>query len=93
MTFEEFGLNPEILKAIAEMGFESPTPIQELTISHLISSTQDLVALAQTGTGKTAVFGLPVLNNISMRTKEIQSLMLCPNCELSMLNTRDLVFF
>jgi ATP-dependent RNA helicase DeaD len=90
MTFEEFGLKPEILKAIAEMGFENPTPIQEVTIPHLISSTQDLVALAQTGTGKTAAFGLPVLHNISMQTKEIQSLMLCPTRELCLQITRDL---
>ncbi|MEI8112037.1 MAG: DEAD/DEAH box helicase [Bacteroidia bacterium] len=90
MTFEETGLKPEILKAIAEMGFVNPTPIQEVTISHLISSTQDLVALAQTGTGKTAAFGLPVINNISMQVKEIQSLILCPTRELCLQITRDL---
>lgn len=90
MTFEETGLKPEILKAIAEMGFENPTPIQEVTISHLINSTQDLVALAQTGTGKTAAFGLPVINNISMQIKEVQSLILCPTRELCLQITRDL---
>jgi ATP-dependent RNA helicase DeaD len=90
MTFEETGLKPEILKAIAEMGFENPTPIQEVTISHLISSTQDLVALAQTGTGKTAAFGLPVINNISMQVKEVQSLILCPTRELCLQITRDM---
>lgn len=90
MTFEETGLKPEILKAIAEMGFENPTPIQEQTISHLINSTQDLVALAQTGTGKTAAFGLPVINNISMQVKEVQSLILCPTRELCLQITRDL---
>lgn len=90
MTFEETGLKPEILKAIAEMGFENPTPIQEVTISHLITSTQDLVALAQTGTGKTAAFGLPVLNNISMQIKEVQSLILCPTRELCLQIARDL---
>jgi len=90
MTFEETGLKPEILKAIAEMGFVNPTPIQEVTISHLISSTQDLVALAQTGTGKTAAFGLPVINNISMQVKEVQSLILCPTRELCLQITRDL---
>lgn len=90
MTFEETGLKPEILKAIAEMGFENPTPIQEVTISHLITSTQDLVALAQTGTGKTAAFGLPVINNISMQVKEVQSLILCPTRELCLQITRDL---
>ena len=90
MTFEETGLKPEILKAIAEMGFENPTPIQEQTISHLISSTQDLVALAQTGTGKTAAFGLPVIHNISMQIKEVQSLILCPTRELCLQITRDM---
>lgn len=90
MTFEETGLKPEILKAIAEMGFENPTPIQEQTISHLISSKQDLVALAQTGTGKTAAFGLPVIHNTSMQTKEVQSLILCPTRELCLQITRDM---
>jgi ATP-dependent RNA helicase DeaD len=90
MTFEETGLKPEILKAIAEMGFVNPTPIQEQTISHLISSTQDLVALAQTGTGKTAAFGLPVIHNISMQIKEVQSLILCPTRELCLQITRDM---
>lgn len=90
MTFEETGLKPEILKAIAEMGFENPTPIQEQTISHLISSKQDLVALAQTGTGKTAAFGLPVINNTSMQIKEVQTLILCPTRELCLQITRDM---
>jgi ATP-dependent RNA helicase DeaD len=90
MTFNETGLKPEILKAIAEMGFESPTPIQEQTIPHLINSTQDLVALAQTGTGKTAAFGLPLLHNISMQTRDIQGLILCPTRELCLQITRDL---
>src|SRR5665648_50228 len=90
MTFEETGLKPEILKAIAEMGFENPTPIQEATIAHLISSTQDLVALAQTGTGKTAAFGLPVIHNTSMQIKEVQSLILCPTRELCLQLSRDM---
>ena len=90
MTFEESGLKPEILKAIAEMGFETPTPIQEVTIPHLISSTQDLVALAQTGTGKTAAFGLPIIHNTSMQIKEVQSLILCPTRELCLQITRDM---
>lgn len=90
MTFEETGLKPEILKAIAEMGFVNPTPIQEQTISHLISSSQDLVALAQTGTGKTAAFGLPIIHRTSMQTKEVQSLILCPTRELCLQITRDM---
>lgn len=90
MTFEETGLKPEILKAIAEMGFVNPTPIQEQTIAHLISSTQDLVALAQTGTGKTAAFGLPVINNTVVQSKDVQSLILCPTRELCLQITRDM---
>ena len=90
MTFEETGLKPEILQAIAEMGFVNPTPIQEATISHLISSKKDLVALAQTGTGKTAAFGLPVINNTSMQTREVQTLILCPTRELCLQITRDM---
>lgn len=90
MTFNETGLKPEILKAIAEMGFENPTPIQEQTIPHLINSTQDLVALAQTGTGKTAAFGLPIIHNTSMQIKEVQSLILCPTRELCLQITRDM---
>lgn len=89
MTFNETGLKPEILQAIAEMGFENPTPIQEQTIPHLISSSQDLIALAQTGTGKTAAFGLPLLHNASLQTKEIQALILCPTRELCLQITRD----
>lgn len=90
MTFEETGLKPEILEAIAEMGFENPTPIQEATIAHLINSKQDLVALAQTGTGKTAAFGLPVINNTSMEIREVQTLILCPTRELCLQITRDM---
>jgi ATP-dependent RNA helicase DeaD len=90
MTFEETGLKPELLQAIAEMGFVNPTPIQEVTISHLISSKKDLVALAQTGTGKTAAFGLPVINNTSMQIKEVQTLILCPTRELCLQITRDM---
>ena len=55
-TFTGTGLKPEILEAIGEMGFETPTPIQALTIPHILTSSDDLVALAQTGTGKTAAF-------------------------------------
>jgi ATP-dependent RNA helicase DeaD len=90
MTFDETGLKPEILKAIAEMGFENPTPIQEQTIPHLLSSSQDLIALAQTGTGKTAAFGLPLLHNTSMQVKQIQTLILCPTRELCLQITRDI---
>ena len=60
-TFAETELHEDLLKAVKELGFEKPTPIQEKTIPQLLSSNQDLIALAQTGTGKTAAFGLPLL--------------------------------
>ena len=64
MTFQEIGLNSDLLKAVADLGFETPTPIQEQTILLLAKQETDMVALAQTGTGKTAAFGLPILNFI-----------------------------
>jgi len=93
MTFEETGLKPEILSAISEMGFEQPTPIQEKTIPHLLNNTNDLVALAQTGTGKTAAFGLPLLNHIDIKSNQVQALVLCPTRELCLQITRDLDAF
>ncbi len=86
----ESGLRPEILDAIAEMGFDSPTPIQEKTLPVLLDSTGDLVALAQTGTGKTAAFGLPVIQLTNLNNKQIQSLVLCPTRELCMQIAKDL---
>lgn len=91
--FEEFGLRQEILKAITDMGFEQPTPIQEQTIPFLLSGSGDLVALAQTGTGKTAGFGLPILEQINLNSSAIQALVLCPTRELCMQITGDLQKF
>ena len=65
-SFSSFSLSGELLKAIKELGFKHPTPIQNKVIPHLMSSDQDLIASAQTGTGKTAAFGLPLLNLINM---------------------------
>ena len=61
MTFEELGVSEPLLRAIADLGFENPMPVQEKVIPHLLGQEGDVVALAQTGTGKTAAFGLPVL--------------------------------
>jgi ATP-dependent RNA helicase DeaD len=88
--FEETGLKPEILQAIAEMGFEQPTPIQTETIPYLLAPNPDLIGLAQTGTGKTAGFGLPILQQINLAQPTIQSLVLCPTRELCMQITRDI---
>lgn len=90
MTFSETGLCTEIQEAIADLGFTEPTPIQELTIPHLLTSERDLIALAQTGTGKTAAFGLPVLNQLDRSERDVQALMLCPTRELCLQITKDL---
>lgn len=92
-TFSETGLKPEILKSLEKMGFETPTPIQAETIPYILESTNDLVALAQTGTGKTAAFGLPILNKIEPGKKEIQSIVLCPTRELCLQITSDIERF
>ncbi|MFK7900731.1 MAG: DEAD/DEAH box helicase [Cyclobacteriaceae bacterium] len=82
LTFQETGLKPEILSAVTELGFVNPTPIQEKSIPFLLSEQQDLIAFAQTGTGKTAAFGLPLLNEIDPNSNSIQALILCPTREL-----------
>jgi len=89
-TFRETGLKEEILSAIEAMGFEQPTPIQEKTIPALLNSSNDILALAQTGTGKTAAFGLPVLNQVDVSDKNVQALILCPTRELCMQISRDI---
>ena len=74
-TFADFGLKPEILKGIAELGYETPTPIQAKVIPQVLDNRSDIVGLAQTGTGKTAAFGLPLLQwtDTSLRAKDIES--------------------
>jgi ATP-dependent RNA helicase DeaD len=91
--FEEFGLRKEILSAITDMGFEEPTPIQAQTIPYLLTPNADMIGLAQTGTGKTAGFGLPILQQIDFSKKSIQSLVLCPTRELCMQITKDMQNF
>ena len=82
--FTDFGLNPALLKAIEELGFENPMPIQEQTIPVLLEFDTDFVGLAQTGTGKTAAFGLPLLQKIDASQRCVQALILCPTRELCM---------
>lgn len=89
-TFQEMGLNPAIQKAIDELGFVAPTPIQQQAIPQILSSEQDLIALAQTGTGKTAAFGLPILDQLSVESRTIQAIILCPTRELCLQITKDL---
>ncbi len=93
MTFSETGLRDDILRAITELGFENPTPIQEKTLPQILDSKNDLVALAQTGTGKTAAFGLPVLQLTDVTASDVQTLVLCPTRELGLQITKDLQNF
>jgi ATP-dependent RNA helicase DeaD len=90
MTFEELGLKSEVLKSLKELGFEAPTPIQEKAIPHLLGENSDFVGLAQTGTGKTAAFGLPLINNIENHAKTPQGLVICPTRELCLQIAKDL---
>ncbi len=82
-TFKELGLNDEILKALTDLGYETPSEIQEKAVPQVISSTQDLKAFAQTGTGKTAAFSLPVLQNLDASSKATQAIILSPTRELA----------
>lgn len=82
MTFKELNLRDELLLAIKELGFEQPMPIQERAIPFIQNQDSDLVALAQTGTGKTAAFGLPILNMLDESAKQTQALILSPTREL-----------
>jgi ATP-dependent RNA helicase DeaD len=81
-TFGDLGLNEQLLKSVEELGFTQPTPIQEKAIPVLLSGTKDLIGLAQTGTGKTAAFGLPLLQLIDTSKKHPQALVICPTREL-----------
>lgn len=90
MTFQESGLNSDLIKAVTDLGFTNPTPIQEQTIALLANERTDLVALAQTGTGKTAAFGLPLLNQIDVNDKNVQALVLAPTRELCVQITNDI---
>ncbi|MCF8381467.1 MAG: DEAD/DEAH box helicase [Bacteroidales bacterium] len=89
-TFQDLGLNPDLLKAVEELNFITPTPIQEKVIPVLMEAKQDVIGLAQTGTGKTAAFGLPVLQQINTELNDIQSIILCPTRELCIQITKDL---
>lgn len=93
MTFKETGLGPEILQAIGDLGFENPTPIQEKIIPIILNEEKDLIALAQTGTGKTAAFGLPLIQQVDTQSDNVQTLVLCPTRELCMQIAGDLDSF
>jgi len=90
MTFKELNLKSGILSAIEELGYEQPMPVQEKVIPFMLENNSDLVALAQTGTGKTAAFGLPVLQMIDEHAREVQALVLAPTRELCIQISNDL---
>ncbi|MFC2100517.1 DEAD/DEAH box helicase, partial [Bacteroidota bacterium] len=89
-AFKNYGLRDEILKSIGEMGFITPTSIQEKIIPAIMKTKKDLIGLAQTGTGKTAGFGLPIIQQIDIENKSVQAIILCPTRELCLQITKDL---
>lgn len=92
-TFEALGLSQDLLNNLTEMGFVMPTPIQEQTIPFLLNEKRDMVAMAQTGTGKTAAFGLPLIELCNPSTKTTQALVLAPTRELCVQIMNDLVLY
>lgn len=93
VTFEGLGLDEQLVKATTALGFVNPTPIQEKAIPILLSGTTDMVGLAQTGTGKTAAFGLPLLQLINTSDKFPQALVVCPTRELCMQIVTEMELF
>ncbi len=90
MKFSEININANIQKAISELNFVHPTPIQEKVIPYLIKNEQDIIALAQTGTGKTAAFGIPMIQKIDVKKMFPQAIVLCPTRELCLQITKDI---
>ena len=89
-AFKKLGLNSEIMKSLDDLGFTEPSPIQEKAIPFILKSENDLIALAQTGTGKTAAFGLPILQKIKANEKAMQAIILCPTRELCIQISKDI---
>src|SRR6056300_1158184 len=92
-TFKDLGLDENIIKAIEDMGFETPSEVQEKTIPILLQEETDLVSLAQTGTGKTAAFGFPMLQKINVESRTTQGLILSPTRELCMQITNEITSY
>ena len=93
ITFKETGLSDSILKSIEALGFVNPTPIQEKTIPYLLDSEKDIIGLAQTGTGKTAAFGLPIIEKVDVNNKAVQALILAPTRELCIQITKEMELY
>jgi len=92
-TFEALGLEETLLQAIADLGFTSPSEVQEKAIPILLGSETDLVALAQTGTGKTAAFGFPMIQKIDAGSRRTQGLIISPTRELCLQITNELKLY
>ena len=88
--FKEIGISKDLCRSINEMGFTTPTEVQEQSIPFLLSENKDLISLAQTGTGKTAAFGIPVIQKTELKNKYVQSIILCPTRELCIQICKDL---
>ncbi len=91
--FSKLGISDDVVNAVKDLGFENPTPIQEQSIPVLLEGNNDFVGLAQTGTGKTAAFGLPLLELIDFKSNKPQALILCPTRELCLQITSDIKNF
>lgn len=89
-SFNESGISPEVLRAIQDLGFVNPTPVQEEVIPFILEHDSDLIALAQTGTGKTAAFGLPLISQLNLKISSVKGLILAPTRELCIQITKDL---
>src|SRR3954468_14640037 len=83
-SFTDLNLSPELMRALEDLGYETPTPIQSETLPILLGEPTDFLGLAATGTGKTAAFGIPMLERIDSASREIQGLILCPTRELAL---------
>ena len=92
-TFTDLGISNDILKGLSSLGFQEPTPVQAQVIPLMLERQVDLVSLAQTGTGKTAAFGVPLIQNTTTQNRQTQGLVLCPTRELCMQVARDLADF
>ena len=92
-TFQQLGLDANLLQAITDLGFETPSEVQQKAIPTLLESERDLVALAQTGTGKTAAFGFPMLQKIDVNSRTTQGLILSPTRELCLQITNEMKLY
>ena len=92
-NFKDLGIDNNLINSISELGFKNPTPVQSKAIPLVLNSKSDLIALAQTGTGKTAAFGLPSIQQVDLINKNIQTIVLCPTRELCIQISKDLISY